>query len=479
VTAGAAGAVFANTTGQAMTVSVGTVTVTAAGATAVSASVTGQELTTSVGTAAVTISSTLEYLATVFDNTNTSPYTFSSVAIGAADSNRKVFAQILVGSSSPTVTSVTIGGVTAPLIVARAGTFWTGIYAAKVPTGTTATIVVTATGTVSECICSVYRTAVPDMVLLDTASASNATTNAQTCTDIEVKTGGFILGNGFSNNSGSPTITPTYNGVDAVSSNDMRATEGSRGWNAASVVTSENASTNDLTFTASGAAAAMQVVAASFFVPTTTAYAPVLASTFSSTTDTTSYSFGSQSYGTANANRQLVICIGWNAAAARAVTSVTVDGNAATLVGAANGGAGGSAIYRYPLAAGTSGTVAITMNGTVTRIGGGIYDTRTRAFVAPIDMATGLVVATSVSAADVEVRDGGFLIATGIVLATETMTPTYNGTDTLVLDQQLTIESLTNAGLFSCLTTEFQSTNDAGFSSASSNGKTFVAASFL
>ncbi len=77
--------------------------------------------------------------------------TFTGVAIGTASATRAV----LVATYNSVATGVTVGGISATLVVASsgAGTFALRLWLASVPTGTTATIVVTnSSGPIGELI---------------------------------------------------------------------------------------------------------------------------------------------------------------------------------------------------------------------------------------------------------------------------------------------------------------------------------------
>lgn len=93
-----------------------------------------------------------------------SSYTFSNINIGAPDANRYVVVgfSASTGTASITISSVTIAGVTATLLEkaeysATLASRDSGIYIAAVPTGTTATIVITFSGTMSRIGLNVYR----------------------------------------------------------------------------------------------------------------------------------------------------------------------------------------------------------------------------------------------------------------------------------------------------------------------------------
>lgn len=87
-------------------------------------------------------SAILTYLTSGVDTSNLTTYTYSAVAIGTAHFNRHIAVAVLFDDTGdyPPV-SVTIGGVSATLVIQRSSLI--ALYIAKVPTGTTADIVVT------------------------------------------------------------------------------------------------------------------------------------------------------------------------------------------------------------------------------------------------------------------------------------------------------------------------------------------------
>lgn len=102
---------------------------------------------------------TLTQTASATSTTNTSSFSFSSQSIGAADSSRIVVVCVAAGfngfgGSQPVATAFTIGGVTATNIQEEYGHRASGdqsycsIFAAAVPTGTTATVAITFNGAI-------------------------------------------------------------------------------------------------------------------------------------------------------------------------------------------------------------------------------------------------------------------------------------------------------------------------------------------
>ena len=80
----------------------------------------------------------------------------------------------------------------------------------------------------------------------------------------------------------------------------------------------------------------------------------------------TTYSFAGMAFGTASSDRYVVVCVAWYQSAARTLSSVTIGGNAATILtqntNTVPGVSRGSAICLALVQAGTSGTVSVTLN---------------------------------------------------------------------------------------------------------------------
>jgi len=118
------------------------------------------------------------------------------MSIGAADSNRYVVASFHArkGGASTSVTSVTIGGVSATEIITQANhttntnivSFW---YAA-VPTGTTATCVVTFADTMVRAACNVWRVIGFDFTSTHDEGSSTASSPTY---DLDIPAGGIAL----------------------------------------------------------------------------------------------------------------------------------------------------------------------------------------------------------------------------------------------------------------------------------------------
>lgn len=131
--------------------------------------------------------SEISYITNATDSVDRTTYTFAGQSIGTASNDRVVI--VTVGSranDSKDITGVTIGGVTATQVVRAlyvgAGVECAAIYAATVPAGTTADIVVTFSGPMIRCAIGIFvktgSTGVSasdtDVSVTNTAGAFNA-----------------------------------------------------------------------------------------------------------------------------------------------------------------------------------------------------------------------------------------------------------------------------------------------------------------
>ena len=97
----------------------------------------------------------LEYQTSASDSSAKSTYTFSGVAFGAAETNRLIV--VLVAMTSGTISSVTIGGVSATLIQSNTETgSQNDLYAAVVSTGTSGDVVINGANTPSAAAIAIW-----------------------------------------------------------------------------------------------------------------------------------------------------------------------------------------------------------------------------------------------------------------------------------------------------------------------------------
>lgn len=136
------------------------------------------------------------HTASTADDGNTTAYTFTAQAIGAADIGRRVFVSATSSASSLNsgISAITIGGIAATIHAATNNTGNTrngvvAIASAIVPTGTTADVIVTHPLSVLGCHISVYRaTGLVSGTPTDTATSDNA---GNLLIDIPVR--GFVI----------------------------------------------------------------------------------------------------------------------------------------------------------------------------------------------------------------------------------------------------------------------------------------------
>lgn len=139
------------------------------------------------------------YVGVTHNTANSSSYSFASAAIGTAAADRVVF--ILVtwasGNTTPvTISSATIGGVAATVhaqvTAVASDAIGSAILSAAVPTGTTATIAITLSGSGGSIDVGVL--AVTGLSSQTPHASATATTSAGACSNsVNVPEGGFVL----------------------------------------------------------------------------------------------------------------------------------------------------------------------------------------------------------------------------------------------------------------------------------------------
>lgn len=166
---------------------------------------------------------TLTYQSYAIDLTGLTTYSFASVGIGSADSTRRVIVAVHWGNSAArTLSSATIGGVSATIHVQSSSTArGVAIISALVPTGTTATIEFTFSGAAVRAGIGVW-TSIDEQNSSPTATFTDATDPFSGT--INVPADGFVVA-AFSvfENSGAGTVswtgpTEVYDNVASVGS---------------------------------------------------------------------------------------------------------------------------------------------------------------------------------------------------------------------------------------------------------------------
>ena len=134
-------------------------------------------------------------------NSPATTFTFSSQAIGTAQANRYVIVGVGGSNSTRTVSTVTIGGISATqLVQQQSGIITSALFIANVPTGTTASIVVTWSGSQDRAGIGVWSAT--GLSSTSANSTGSTTTNNGTIT-LTTLSGGFAVGFTTQDNFGS------------------------------------------------------------------------------------------------------------------------------------------------------------------------------------------------------------------------------------------------------------------------------------
>jgi len=134
-------------------------------------------------------------------------------------------------------------------------------------------------------------------------------------------------------------------------------------------------------------------------------------------TDTNSYSFASQDFGTADANRHLIIAITGEAVSGSiAISSVTIGGVSATITVQASSddatkGVAGIAIAAVP--SGATGTVAVTFNANARYAGIAVWAAYNLASATAVDTASSTSGTADPTSLNVDTAINDFVIAVG------------------------------------------------------------------
>lgn len=144
----------------------------------------------------------------------------------------------------------------------------------------------------------------------------------------------------------------------------------------------------------------------------------------SSATDASTYTFNSVAFGTENNMREIYVVFSYSSSSTRTVSSVTIGGVSATAVITQAFTTTGTAMYMAKVPTGSTGTIVITMSGTLVRIGGGVFNSigRTNYGAQETDSDIGAVAsgATSRNITSLTIENNGFAIG---LFATSTGNP--------------------------------------------------------
>jgi len=171
------------------------------------------------------MAATVQFTDNTASTSDLTTYTFTDRAIGTAAATRVVIVGVGFFASGASVASMTIGGISAAM--QQAQVFTNGgdeIWTAVVPTGTTATIVITFSSGANRCaigVWSAYGTSGATKY-----DGANATGTVSSTTAVDIPAGGVAVGFGYSNSN----TTSTWSGL----TEDFDTTAESRNYTGAS-----------------------------------------------------------------------------------------------------------------------------------------------------------------------------------------------------------------------------------------------------
>jgi len=193
------------------------------------------------------------------------------------------------------------------------------------------------------------------------------------------------------------------------------------------------------------------------------------------TTDLSTYTFVGQNMGQEHPYRMCVVGVTCGSTIFRSINSVTIGGEATTLI-TAGSGTSPTAIAYVKIPTGATLDVVVTLSGYVLNCRIFSYAFNTYATSA-LDSGTAInaTAATDLSVANIECQAGGCVIAVVRAAASGGITSSWNGTDTAVQDNTGGLEGGGTYWCGSVLTTENSTTNDYTLTSGSGTGMSAVA----
>ncbi len=127
----------------------------------------------------------------------------------------------------------------------------------------------------------------------------------------------------------------------------------------------------------------------------------------------TTYTFASQNFGDEAADRYIIVAL--MPVGAASITSVTIGGVSATIIGQVANGANVAGLAIALVPTGTSGSVVMTLSDAGTRAGISCYSVTGLSDPTPTDTNTSTA---DPSVLNLDVPDGGFIVACSMVAAT-------------------------------------------------------------
>jgi len=423
------------------------------------------------------------------DEVDRSEYTFTGLTIGDAYAGRKLFIMVYVrhaGATQDYITSLTLdgGGAIDPVFINRSyepslddlvsSSTTTGkVYIVDWPTGTDVDAVVTCFASSQYCSIGVY--AIPDDAdyTLHHIQKGSGTDSSAVVSNQKVVAGGYIFGRFTPDGGGSPTSV-SYTGADTatIDAGNGHTPDVGRS-NFFHVETTETVDTNDITMDWVSSSAYGLVVYS--LVPSyTSSTALVKQHGNESNAALTTYPF-SCPLGPNRSGRMFVVSCCWEAAATRSIVDIRLGGvsfgGSDRVVQA--GTSGGSFVAWLPDTTLENGVLEIEFDGNCQLVSYHLYNTKPTS-TTPLDSGSSSGTGTTVTVADIEVANGGFLIMAARDVGATSQVVSYNGSDTLVQDALYFNAIVENFGHYACATTESVSTNDPGITGANAQKRITV-----
>lgn len=152
----------------------------------------------------------ISYTGGAYVTSSTGNKTFTGINAGAADPGRILLAficDVTVNGGSGSI-DVTIGGVAATLVATSTfGTDKESLWAAYVPTGTTADVYVHRTASVNRTNVALFRALNLQSFTFVDGGATYATGGTATVASLQQETGGVVLAAGYTQNGGTHTFS--------------------------------------------------------------------------------------------------------------------------------------------------------------------------------------------------------------------------------------------------------------------------------
>lgn len=209
----------------------------------------------------------LSFIGSTVSGSSTSSFTFSSVSIGTASDYRLVVAGVtpFLTATNSVINSVTIAGVTATQIGVSKNSVNAdnaGIYAARIPTGTTGNIVVNTSATAAGCGLAVWTITNSLGYFAEVNSTGHLTAASNTRTYTNVRAGDVIIA-AFRIRSAS---VGTYTTSGATENYDQNVLSGTTAHYGASTSITQNQSNYSVVVSTSGASPVWTGVYARFYL---------------------------------------------------------------------------------------------------------------------------------------------------------------------------------------------------------------------